>query len=147
MTCSNCSPSEELTDRQREVLATFASLCIEVGPTIRALGEALGVASTNGVADHLRALERKGFIKRRATSKARSPKSESEQPVAETKSESTSLAISNLSVSLLGILFVGLKLTGHIGWSWWWVTAPFWGPAVVGLLFAIGIFAVVLARG
>ena len=28
---------------------------------------------------------------------------------------------------LLGLLFVALKLTGFIGWSWWWVTAPFWG--------------------
>lgn len=38
------------------------------------------------------------------------------------------------TLGLLGCLFVGLKLTGHIGWSWWWVTAPFWGPvaAVVG---------------
>ena len=35
-------------------------------------------------------------------------------------------------VGMLGVLFVGLKLTGHIDWSWWWVTAPFWGlPAIV----------------
>ncbi len=27
---------------------------------------------------------------------------------------------------LLGVLFVALKLTGVIAWSWWWVTAPFW---------------------
>lgn len=26
----------------------------------------------------------------------------------------------------LGVLFVGLKLTGHIDWHWAWVTAPFW---------------------
>jgi hypothetical protein len=30
-------------------------------------------------------------------------------------------------LGLLGVLFVGLKLTGFIDWSWWWVTAPFWG--------------------
>lgn len=30
-------------------------------------------------------------------------------------------------VDLLQLLFAGLKLTGHIGWSWWWVLAPFWG--------------------
>ncbi len=29
--------------------------------------------------------------------------------------------------SLLFLLFLGLKLTGHIDWSWWWVTAPLWG--------------------
>lgn len=27
---------------------------------------------------------------------------------------------------VLGIVFVTLKLTGHIDWSWWWVTLPFW---------------------
>lgn len=27
----------------------------------------------------------------------------------------------------LGLMFVGLKLTGYIDWSWWWVTLPFWG--------------------
>ena len=26
---------------------------------------------------------------------------------------------------LLGVLFVGLKLTGHITWSWLWVLLPF----------------------
>lgn len=41
---------------------------------------------------------------------------------------------------LLGILFIGLKLTGHVTWSWWWVTAPLWGPAV----FALGLAAVFL---
>lgn len=38
-------------------------------------------------------------------------------------------------LGLLGVLFVGLKLTGVIDWSWWWVTAPFWGGfALVALL-------------
>lgn len=43
---------------------------------------------------------------------------------------------------LLGVLFVGLKLTGYIDWSWWWVTAPFWGGfalAAVILLVFLGI--------
>lgn len=29
-------------------------------------------------------------------------------------------------LGLLAILFIGLKLTGHIAWSWWWVLAPTW---------------------
>jgi len=29
-------------------------------------------------------------------------------------------------VSLLTVLFIGLKLTGHIDWSWWWVLSPIW---------------------
>ena len=36
-------------------------------------------------------------------------------------------------LGLLGVLFVGLKLGGIIDWSWWWVTAPFWGGLVVVL--------------
>ena len=27
---------------------------------------------------------------------------------------------------LLAILFIGLKLTGYIAWSWWWVFSPLW---------------------
>lgn len=37
----------------------------------------------------------------------------------------------------LGVVFVTLKLCGTIDWSWWWVTAPFWGP--VALLLGIVI--------
>lgn len=39
-------------------------------------------------------------------------------------------------LGLLTILFIGLKLTDHIDWSWWWVLAPLWLlPAV---LLAVG---------
>ena len=37
----------------------------------------------------------------------------------------------------LTILFVALKLTGYIDWSWWWVTAPLWGGASVGAALAL----------
>lgn len=36
---------------------------------------------------------------------------------------------------LLTILFIGLKLTGYIDWSWWLVTAPMWGGFIVMVLF------------
>lgn len=32
---------------------------------------------------------------------------------------------------LLTVLFVGLKLTGHIDWNWAWVTSPYWLPPIV----------------
>jgi hypothetical protein len=35
----------------------------------------------------------------------------------------------------LFLLFLGLKLTGHIDWSWWWITAPLWIP--LGIIVAI----------
>ena len=55
-----------LTDRQREVLRFVAQQIEECGypPTIREIGEALDIRSTNGVNDHLKALERKGFLTR-----------------------------------------------------------------------------------
>lgn len=37
--------------------------------------------------------------------------------------------------TLLGIVFVVLKLTNTIAWSWWWVTLPFWWPIALVLLF------------
>jgi repressor LexA len=56
----------ELTDRQLEVLRFIATEIEERGypPTIREIGEALDIASTNGVNDHLKALERKGYLQR-----------------------------------------------------------------------------------
>jgi len=44
---------------------------------------------------------------------------------------------------LLGVAFVILKLCHVINWSWWWVTAPFWGGFV--LLFIL-FFVVVIAK-
>ena len=38
---------------------------------------------------------------------------------------------------LLFIVFLVLKLTNIIAWSWWWVTAPLWGPFVIVFLFII----------
>jgi len=35
---------------------------------------------------------------------------------------------------LLTILFIGLKLTGNINWSWWWVLSPIWIPVLVLVL-------------
>ena len=37
----------------------------------------------------------------------------------------------------LGIVFVTLKLMHYIDWSWWWVTAPFWGPFAVAMGFLL----------
>lgn len=44
--------------------------------------------------------------------------------------------------SLLGLTFIVLKLCGVISWSWWWVTAPFWGP--IALVLAIVILVAIV---
>jgi hypothetical protein len=31
---------------------------------------------------------------------------------------------------VLFLIFMTLKLTGDIDWSWWWVTSPLWIPLV-----------------
>ena len=55
-----------LTERQREVLAFIAHSIEERGypPTLREIGLKLGIRSTNGVNDHLKALEKKGYLQR-----------------------------------------------------------------------------------
>lgn len=57
-----------LTARQQAVL-DFIREHIRIHrspPTLREIGKAMGIRSSNGTNDHLRALERKGFIRRRA---------------------------------------------------------------------------------
>lgn len=44
--------------------------------------------------------------------------------------------VNNGGVSFLGLLFIVflvLKLTHVINWSWWWVTAPLWGGFAIGI--------------
>lgn len=43
-------------------------------------------------------------------------------------------------LGLLTIVFITLKLTGYINWSWWWVLAPMWG----GFALALAIMVIVL---
>ncbi len=48
---------------------------------------------------------------------------------------------------LLFLLFLGLKLTGSIGWSWWWVFAPLWGFPVVAITILVIVFLIAMAVG
>lgn len=55
-----------LTARQEQVLSYIRSSIVDRGypPTLREIGAHMGIRSTNGVNDHLRALERKGYLTR-----------------------------------------------------------------------------------
>jgi repressor LexA len=58
---------QKLTQRQKMVLE-FIQNTINVDgypPTLREIGNFMGIRSTNGVNDHLRALERKGYLTRK----------------------------------------------------------------------------------
>ena len=39
------------------------------------------------------------------------------------------------ALGVMALIFMGLKFLEQITWSWWWVTAPLWGP--VALLLAV----------
>lgn len=41
---------------------------------------------------------------------------------------------------LLTIVFIVLKLTNTISWSWWWVLAPTWIPVASVLIFVLIYF-------
>lgn len=55
-----------LTDKQSVILDFIKSYIATHGypPTLREIGDKFGLSSTNGVNDHLKALERKGYIRR-----------------------------------------------------------------------------------
>ena len=36
---------------------------------------------------------------------------------------------------ILFLIFLVLKLTDNIDWSWWWVTSPLWLPLVFVIVF------------
>jgi repressor LexA len=57
---------KDLTDRQKLILDFISASIRERGypPTLREIGKHMGIKSTNGVSDHLRALKRKGYLDR-----------------------------------------------------------------------------------
>ncbi|MFH0902489.1 MAG: transcriptional repressor LexA [Pseudomonadota bacterium] len=57
---------DNLTGRQQAVLEFISRSIAERGypPTLREIGEHMGIRSTNGVNDHLKALEKKGYLVR-----------------------------------------------------------------------------------
>ena len=69
-------PAKRLTSRQRLVLEFIIEHIKTSGypPTIREIGDQMSIRSTNGVNDHLKALEKKGYLERQdAKSRALKP--------------------------------------------------------------------------
>lgn len=63
---------ERLTQRQGEILSYIAGYISQQGfpPTLKEIGAHFGISSTNAVSDHLKALTRKGYL-RRASDRSR----------------------------------------------------------------------------
>ena len=51
-------------------------------------------------------------------------------------------------IGLLTILFIALKLTGYVTWSWVWVLAPIWlgVPSIILIALIFFLIAVLLSR-
>ena len=48
---------------------------------------------------------------------------------------------------LLTVLFIGLKLTGYIDWSWFWVLSPLIFPfSLVALVLLLAFIAAVVSK-
>jgi repressor LexA len=97
-----------LTKRQAQTLDFIRQSIEERGypPTLREIGESMGIRSTNGVNDHLRALERKGYLSREDM-KSRALRLVSREPAVEASATSDD---SLLDVQILGRVAAGLPL-------------------------------------
>ena len=45
---------------------------------------------------------------------------------------------------LMGVMFIGLKIAGIIGWPWVWVLAPFWVPLAIAIVILL-VAAIIIA--
>ena len=95
-----------LTKRQAQTLDFIRQSIEERGypPTLREIGESMGIRSTNGVNDHLRALERKGYL-RREDMKSRALRLVSQEPEAAANPDESAV-----DVQVLGRVAAGLPL-------------------------------------
>jgi repressor LexA len=95
-----------LTKRQAQTLDFIKQSIEERGypPTLREIGESMGIRSTNGVNDHLRALERKGYLSREDM-KSRALRLVSREPEPVAANDDTLL-----DVQVLGRVAAGLPL-------------------------------------
>ncbi len=102
-----------LTQRQQMVLDFIRQSIHDRGypPTLREIGARMGIRSTNGVNDHLRALERKGYLTREdMKSRALRPTNLAVQALGELPTELVANDVDMVEVPVLGRVAAGLPL-------------------------------------
>ena len=57
-------------------------------------------------------------------------------------SESTKISSGIGFTGLLTVLFIGLKLTNVINWSWWWVFSPLWIDFALIIILSIVLYLI-----
>jgi repressor LexA len=101
---------EGLTQRQREIL-DYISMSIDqrgFPPTLREIGQHFGIRSTNGVNDHLKALEKKGYLSRDTL------KSRAMRPIGVGTSPGIAPALAGMALAGLGEEFVEVQVVGRV---------------------------------
>lgn len=63
----------------------------------------------------------------------------------ETSERNEGTAVIRRILELLLVVFIVLKLTGVITWSWWWVLSPLWIPLAIALIVTI-IFLILIIK-
>lgn len=71
--------------------------------------------------------------------------------IKETNPKSNVSLVNSSILTIIFVVFLTLKLTGNIDWSWWWVTSPLWLPiilafGIIGIMLIAGIL-ILLSRG
>ncbi|MCL2448352.1 MAG: transcriptional repressor LexA [Polyangiaceae bacterium] len=102
-----------LTQRQQMVLDFIRQSIQDRGypPTLREIGARMGIRSTNGVNDHLRALERKGYLTREdMKSRALRPTNLDSQELGDAATEEPANDVDLVEVPVLGRVAAGLPL-------------------------------------
>lgn len=97
-----------LTKRQEQTLDFIRESIKGRGypPTLREIGEHMGIRSTNGVNDHLRALERKGYLRREDMKSRALRVVEDEEPNSDISSTSDDV----VAIPVLGRVAAGLPM-------------------------------------
>lgn len=107
--------TSELTRRQRLVLETISDIVAVRGypPSMREIGDAVGLTSSSSVAHQLQTLERKGFLRRdprrpRAMEVVMPEEDGTPEPPAPTE-----ISSSSVSVPLVGRIAAGIPITAE----------------------------------
>ena len=107
--------TSELTRRQRLVLETISDIVAVRGypPSMREIGDAVGLTSSSSVAPQLQTLERKGFLRRdprrpRAMEVVMPEEDGTPEPPAPTE-----ISSSSVSVPLVGRIAAGIPITAE----------------------------------
>lgn len=106
-----------LTRRQQQVLDFIRESIVDRGypPTLREIGAHMGIRSTNGVNDHLRALERKGYLTREdMKSRALRPKDMGDEVIPEANAVGLNHGVADndnmIEIPILGRVAAGLPI-------------------------------------